>query len=116
MFERAAVEVDASSSRPIEKSTTLKSIDSKAELERVGELRTLQHEVAGIVYIMDENTLKIEDFSYDGTGPDAFFYVGKSGSPSGTGTLVPYPEGSSTDTVLTKADKIDITLRLPAGK
>ena len=116
MFERAAVELNASSSGPIEKSTTTKSIDSKAEMEMVGEIRTLQHKVAGTVYIMDENTLKIENFSYDGTGPDAFFYVGESGSPSGTGTIVPYPEGSSTDTVLTRADKIDIMLKLPAGK
>ena len=87
-----------------------------AELEKVGEIRTLQYMVAGTVYIMDENTLKIEDFTYDGKGPDAFFYVGESGSPSGSGTIVPYPEGSGTDAVLTKADKIDITLRLPAGK
>ena len=116
MFERAAVEVDASSSGPIEKSTTPKSIDSKVEVERVGEIRTLQYMVASTVFIIDENTLKIEDFTYDGKGPDAFFYVGESGSPSGAGTMVPYPEGSGTDAVLTKADMLDITLRLPAGK
>ena len=87
-----------------------------AEMVRVGEIRTLQYEVSGTVYIVDENTLKIEDFNYDGKGPDAFFYVGESGGPSGEGTRVPYPEGSSKDTILTKADKIDITLRLPTGK
>merc|ERR1712154_4543 len=80
---------------------------------RVGEIRTLQYDVSGRLYVVDEYTLKIEDFNYNGKGPDAFFYVGESGGPSGAGTMVPYPEGS--DTVLTKADKIDITLRLPTG-
>ena len=84
-----------------------------AEMVRVGEIRTLQYDVSGTVYVVDEDTLKIEDFNYNGKGPDAFFYVGESGGPSGAGTMVPYPEGS--DTVLTKADKIDITLRLPTG-
>merc|ERR1712241_1603864 len=58
---------------------------------------------------------KIENFNYNGKGPDAFFYVGESGSPSGSGTLVPYPEGSDGDTILTKADKTDVMLKLPTG-
>ena len=84
-----------------------------SEMVRVGEIRTLQYDVSGTVYVIDEDTLKIEDFNYNGKGPDAFFYVGESGGPSGAGTMVPYPEGS--DSVLTKADKKDITLRLPTG-
>ena len=88
---------------------------TSAGMVKVGEIRTLAYEVSGTVYIVDEKTLKIEDFNYNGKGPDAFFYVGESGSPSGEGTMVPYPEGSDTDTILTKADKIDITLRLPTG-
>ena len=88
---------------------------SSATMVKVGELSTLQYEVAGTVYIVDEDTLKIEDFNYNGKGPDAFFYVGESGSPSGSGTLVPYPKGSDGDTILTKADKIDVVLKLPSG-
>ena len=86
-----------------------------AEMVRVGEIRTLQYDVSGTVYVVDENTLKIEDFNYNGKGPDAFFYVGDSGGPSGAGTLVPYPEGSSKNTVLTKADGLNIMLKLPTG-
>ena len=88
---------------------------SSATMVKVGELSTLQYEVSGTVYIVDEDTLKIKDFNYNGKGPDAFFYVGESGSPSGSGTLVPYPEGSNGDTILTKADKIDVMLKLPSG-
>ncbi len=63
------------------------------EMTKVGDIRTLQHGVRGTVFAKDERTLVIKDFHYDGTGPDAFFYVGKSGSPSGAGKLVRYPPG-----------------------
>ncbi len=35
----------------------------------VGDLKTNAHEVSGKVYIVDENTLRIRNFNYDGTGP-----------------------------------------------
>jgi len=48
----------------------------------------------GDVYAVDSRTLFIKDFSYDGTGPDAYFYAGSSGSPSGKGFLIPNEKGS----------------------
>ena len=48
--------------------------------------KTLDHGVKGIVKV-EGHTIVVENFSYDGTAPDAFFYVGTSGScPSGAGT------------------------------
>ena len=39
-------------------------------------LQTLWHDVAGTVQIVDDKTLVIRNFVYDGEGPDAFFTVG----------------------------------------
>lgn len=46
----------------------------------------------GDVYAVDESTLFIKGFAYDGTGPDAFFWVGKTARPSPEGYIIPYPE------------------------
>ena len=59
---------------------------------KVGEFKTKQHGVGGTVYIVDEQTLLIKGFTYDGRGPDAFFWAGTEGAPSHTGgTILPYP-------------------------
>ncbi len=82
----------------------------------VGELSRLQHGVGGKVYIVDDDTLLIKDFTYDGRGPDAFFYVGKEGSrPSEQyGVIVPYPSSSDRNTTLHEFNGEDVTLKLPA--
>ena len=49
--------------------------------------KTLHHGVEGEVRI-EGDKIVVENFSYDGTAPDAFFYVGTSGCPSGSGTLL----------------------------
>lgn len=46
----------------------------------------------GNVFAIDESTLFIKGFAYDGTGPDAFFWVGNSPRPSPEGYIIPYPE------------------------
>ena len=53
-------------------------------------------------------------FSYDGQGPDAFFYAGENGQPSGNGFLIADEKGS-TD-ILGAYRKKDIVLTLPGGK
>ena len=57
----------------------------------VGEFTNSQHGVGGRVYLIDEKTLLIKGFTYDGGGPDAFFWAGTEGSPSSVGNLLPYP-------------------------
>ena len=47
---------------------------------------TLDHSVEGEVKI-EGHTIVVENFSYNGTAPDAFFYVGTGGCPSGSRTL-----------------------------
>merc|ERR1712018_211105 len=66
----------------------------------VGSFETRQHNVKGDVYFTgDDTVLEIKNFHYDGTGPDAFFYVGKFGTKpqqaNSKGFQVPYPENQS---------------------
>ena len=66
--------------------------------------KTLHHGVEGEVRI-EGDKIVVENFSYDGTAPDAFFYVGTSGCPSGSGTLL--------GELLGKHSKQRIELELP---
>ena len=48
--------------------------------------KTIEHDIQGD-FKVEGHTIVINDFSYDGVGLDAFFYVGTStGCPSGEGT------------------------------
>ena len=49
-----------------------------------GKLSSLHHGVRGDVYAVDERTLVLKNFAYDGTGPDAFIWVGRTGTPKRT--------------------------------
>merc|ERR1740137_45248 len=84
----------------------------------IGELSTLEYEVSGMVYAVDEETIHIEDFHYNGKGPDAFFYIGtNSSSPDHTGEIIPYPQDVNTRSpkILNRIWGEDITLQLPQG-
>ena len=48
-------------------------------------LKKTKYGVEGEVKV-EGDKIVVENFSYDGTAPDAFFYVGTSGCPSGAGT------------------------------
>ncbi|MEN9630667.1 MAG: hypothetical protein RJA10_3895 [Pseudomonadota bacterium] len=41
-------------------------------------LSTLQHGVSGTVTIIDERTVRLSDFNYDGGGPQVYAYLGKA--------------------------------------
>ena len=43
------------------------------------------------VYAVDDQNLFIRNFWYDGTGPDAYFWVGNTRIPTPKGWVVPYP-------------------------
>ncbi|XP_038046019.1 protein Skeletor, isoforms B/C-like [Patiria miniata] len=81
---------------------------------RVGDLSTIFHDVAGTVYAADDNTLVIRGFSYDGTAPDAFFWIGSTSSPDSTGTILPidprYP-----DQKLGRFQDVEVIVDLPDG-
>lgn len=90
---------------------------------KIGKLSNKHHNLGGDVYVLNNNKILIKDFTYDGTGPDAFFFVGESGNPSEKGTIVPYPDdqkcydyNDQSAPILTEAyDGKDITLTLPCS-
>jgi len=42
----------------------------------IGEFRNHFHDIGGSLYALNETTLFINNFNYDGGGPDAFFWAG----------------------------------------
>ncbi|XP_014613047.1 PREDICTED: protein Skeletor, isoforms B/C [Polistes canadensis] len=84
----------------------------------IGSFAKYAHGIKGIIYAADDTTIFIKGFSYDGTGPDAYFWVGNSSRPSPNGYIVPYPEDyKGRDPPVLKAyDNTDIVLKLPQGK
>ena len=64
---------------------------ASAELVKVGDFQNYAHGINGEVFMKDEKTLVIKGFTYDGAGPDAFFWAGTSQAPSSVGTILPYP-------------------------
>lgn len=85
----------------------------------IGTLASYAHGIEGTAFAVDENIIFIEKFSYDGTAPDAFFWVGnKTPRPSPEGDLVPFPEdfkGRDPPT-LRAHNKTNLFLKLPGGK
>ncbi|KAG5670982.1 hypothetical protein PVAND_001209 [Polypedilum vanderplanki] len=84
----------------------------------IGTFTEFAHGIKGTVYAVDESTLFVKGFAYDGTGPDAFFWVGSSPRPSPEGYIIPYPEEFSgrEPPILQAHNNTDIILRLPMGK
>ncbi|CAG7815899.1 unnamed protein product [Allacma fusca] len=85
----------------------------------IGNFNSYAHRVGGKVYAVDEDTLFIKGFTYDGLGPDAYFWMGKTSQPAPMGVIVPYPveySGEKRDPpVLKNYDSQDILLHLPDG-
>ena len=69
--------------------------------------KNLRYGVEGEVKI-EGHTIVVENFSYDRTWPDTFFYVGTSGCPSGAGTRLG-------DKQLGRHSKKRIELELPCN-
>jgi hypothetical protein len=57
----------------------------------IGNISTRVHGVKGQVFALDEKTILLKNFEYDGQGPDAFFWVGTTKLPGPVGTILPYP-------------------------
>ncbi|XP_050068770.1 protein Skeletor, isoforms B/C-like isoform X2 [Anopheles maculipalpis] len=84
----------------------------------IGQLTNFGHGIKGHVFAVDESTLFVKGFAYDGNAPDAFFWVGNSPRPSPEGYIIPYPEEYSgrEPPVLQQHNNTDIILKLPMGK
>ncbi|XP_063869693.1 protein Skeletor, isoforms B/C-like isoform X2 [Scylla paramamosain] len=81
----------------------------------IGQLQTLQHEVSGKVWAVDEDKLFIENFTFDGRSPDTFFWIGNGSQPNPKGHLVRYPLDSPDEkpVQLSEMKGQDILLHLP---
>ncbi|XP_017759111.1 PREDICTED: protein Skeletor, isoforms B/C [Eufriesea mexicana] len=84
----------------------------------IGSLKNYAHGVKGDVYAVDETTIFIKGFCYDGTGLDVFFSVGNTLMPAPQGYIVPYPETEDKrePEELRLYNYTDIFLKLPKGK
>ena len=78
----------------------------------LGDFVTYQHGVKGTVYKVDDKTLKITNFFYDGTGPDAFFYVGTGTKPIQGGVKIEYSTNKE-DNILGRFSNDEVILTLP---
>jgi len=98
-----------------------------AEKVKLGDIQTFHHAASGELWALDENTLMVKDFNYDGAGPDAFFWVGTMGTvknpidESKTAILAHpfkgehYEYRNQAAPVLGAASNQQATLILPAG-
>merc|ERR1712032_888676 len=92
---------------------------------KIGSFVNIWHGIAGEVFAIDDETILIEDFTYDGQGPDAFFLAGTTGRPSKNGQVVlPFPDKEKTFAYTDKDIPIlgrftgdqDIVLKMPPGR
>jgi len=97
---------------------------ASAEPVKIGDIETLHHAVSGELWALDDKTLQVKNFVYDGAGPDAFFWVGSEGSPASTDESktailahpfkgVHYAYRDDSAPVLTAASNEQVTLILP---
>ncbi|CAN8023671.1 unnamed protein product, partial [Ixodes persulcatus] len=82
--------------------------------KKLGDLSAGKHGVFGTLYAGSGMALILEDFSYDGTAPDAFFMVGTSSQPSKDGIVLPNEAGSAAR--LSAYSSKTIVLKLPSDK
>lgn len=80
----------------------------------VGNFNNRFHGIQGEVFAVDSRTLFIKNFEYDGAGPDAYFYAGSQGEPSGNGFLIANEKGSTE--ILSRYQGKNLVLTLPSGK
>ncbi|KAI4491509.1 PREDICTED: protein Skeletor, isoforms B/C [Polistes canadensis] len=80
----------------------------------LGRLNAYHHQVSGELYAVDEYTLLLTSFSYDGNGADTFFWAGASNRPGPQGFIVPDEWGKTN--VLGRYLNRDFTLSLPENK
>ncbi|KAG9510585.1 Protein Skeletor, isoforms D/E, partial [Fragariocoptes setiger] len=81
----------------------------------IGKLVSRSNGVSGDVFAVDEQTLFIKNFNYDGQAPDAYFWSSTSSPlPSADGFIVPDEKGSTKP--LERYHNKDVVLRLPEGR
>lgn len=80
----------------------------------IGKLNSYHHQVSGDVYAVDDYTILLTAFNYDGNGADTFFWSGAANRPGPQGFIVPDEYGKTN--VLERYFNKDFTLTLPDKK
>lgn len=80
----------------------------------LGKFNSFHHQVGGDVYAVNQYSLHIKKFMYDGNGKDTFFWAGSGPRPGPQGFIVPNERGRTN--VLGSYLNEDITITLPDGK
>ncbi|XP_013165780.1 PREDICTED: protein Skeletor, isoforms B/C [Papilio xuthus] len=80
----------------------------------IGKLNSYHHQVSGDVYAVDDLTVLLVNFNYDGTGEDTFFWAGDSGRPGPQGFIIPDEHGKTN--ILERYNGAEVVLRLAEGK
>lgn len=80
----------------------------------LGKINSYHHQVSGDVYAVNEYTLLLIQFNYDGNGADTFFWSGAANRPGPQGFIIPDEFGKTN--VLEKYFNKDFTLTLPDKK
>ncbi|MCJ8313043.1 MAG: DM13 domain-containing protein [Saccharospirillaceae bacterium] len=83
---------------------------SGSKIGQTAQLKTLHHRVSGQIEILNDCTLRITDFTYDGKGPDTFFYVARDGdykNGSQVGDQLKRGQSYKNNTLLIKIDQLD---------
>ena len=72
------------------------------------------HDVSGLITVLDEDTLLVQDFTYDGGGPTVYFYLGSED------TAAAYNSGLEIGSLLTgtvyDGTQEDFEIDLPSGQ
>ncbi|XP_065916178.1 protein Skeletor, isoforms B/C-like [Dysidea avara] len=87
---------------------------SKGEV-LIGILPNIHHGVRGTLYAVDETTLLIRNFEYDGQGPSAYAYVYRRGATvraTGGGIIINWSHRSSDGRITHRYTGIDVTVLL----
>merc|ERR1711892_718650 len=80
----------------------------------IGSLSSYHHQVSGDVYAVNDETLLLKNFVYDGNGKDTFFWAGSSNRPGSKGFIVPDKNGRTN--VLDRYLNEEFTITLPSKK
>ncbi|XP_047035806.1 protein Skeletor, isoforms B/C [Helicoverpa zea] len=80
----------------------------------IGKLNSYHHQVSGDVYAVDDFTILLVNFNYDGTGDDTFFWAGDAGRPGPQGFIVPNEYGRTN--ILERYFNAEVRLAVPEGK
>jgi len=110
------------STRKKRDTTNLNEMEKKVEMEKMnkmdmislGKLSSRMYDVQGMVYAINNTTMYLTGFYYNGEAPDAYFYAGSTEKVGENGFKIPDEKGS--EDILEAYVNKNITLSLPEGK